>query len=57
MIKLPKSVLLKRQRLSSLLGLALDGSRLDGLALRRTEGALHIQQSFSVSAFARPPDQ
>ena len=54
MIKLPKSVLLKRPRLSSLLGLALDGSRLDGLVLRRTEGALHIQQSFSVSLSLDP---
>jgi hypothetical protein len=45
---------LKRQRLSSLLGLALDGSRLDGLALRRTEGALHVQQSFSVSLSLDP---
>jgi hypothetical protein len=54
MIKLPKSNLLKRQRLSSLLGLALDGSRLDGLALRRTEGALHIQQTFSVSLSLDP---
>ena len=54
MIKLPKSSLLKRQRLSSLLGLSLDGSRLDGLALRRTDGALHIQQSFSVSLSLDP---
>jgi hypothetical protein len=54
MIKLPKSNVLKRQRLSSLLGLALDGSRLDGLALRRTEGALHTQQTFSVSLSLDP---
>ena len=54
MLKLPKSNLLKRQRLSSLLGLALDGSRLDGLALRRTDGALHIQQTFSVSLSLDP---
>ena len=54
MIKLPKSDLLKRQRLSSLLGLALDGSRLDGLVLRRTDGALHIQQVFSVSLSLDP---
>ena len=38
----------KRQRLSSLLGLALDGSRLDGVVLRRTNGSLQVQQSFSV---------
>jgi len=54
MIKLPKSDLLKRQRLSSLLGLALDGSRLDGLVLRRADGALHIQQVFSVSLSLDP---
>jgi hypothetical protein len=54
MIKLPKSVLLKRQRLSSLLGLSLDGSRLDGLAVRRTDGALHVEQSFSVSLALDP---
>jgi hypothetical protein len=54
MIKLPKSDLLKQPRLSSLLGLSLDGSRLDGLALRRTDGALHIQQSFSVSLSLDP---
>ena len=37
----------KRQRLSSLLGLALDGSRLDGVVLRRADGSLQVQQSFS----------
>jgi hypothetical protein len=57
MIKLPKSDLLKRQRLSSLLGLSLDGSRLDGLTLRRTDGALHLQQPFSVSLSLDPLDQ
>src|SRR5246127_3247688 len=41
-------ILPKRQRLSSLLGLALDGSRLDGVVLRRTNGSLQVQQSFSV---------
>jgi hypothetical protein len=40
--------LLKRQRLTSLLGLALDGSRLDGVVLRRNNGSLQVQQSFSV---------
>ena len=54
MIKLPKSDLLKQPRLSSLLGLSLDGSRLDGIGLRRTDGALHIQQSFSVSLSLDP---
>ena len=46
--------LLKRQRLSGVLGLALDGSRLDGVALRRTNGALHVQQTFSVSLSLDP---
>ena len=54
MIKLPKSDLLKRKRLSSLLGLALDGSRLEGIALRRADGTLQIQQSFSVSLSLDP---
>ena len=54
MIKLAKSVLLKRQRLLSLLGLSLDGSRLDGLVLRRTDGALHVEQSFSLSLSLDP---
>src|SRR2546426_6022394 len=45
---------LKRQRLSSLLGIALDGSRLDGLVVRRTNGSLEVQQSFSVSLSLDP---
>src|SRR6266704_475604 len=44
----------KRQRLSSLLGLALDSSRLDGVVLRRTNGSLQVQQSFSVSLSLDP---
>ena len=39
----------KRQRLNSLLGLSLDGSRLDGVVLRRANGSLQVQQTFSVS--------
>jgi len=54
MIKLPNSVRLPRKRVSSLLGLCLDGSRLDGLVLRRTDGALHLEQSFSVSLALDP---
>jgi hypothetical protein len=38
----------KRKKLSSVLGLALDGSRLDGVVLRRVNGSLQSQQSFSV---------
>jgi len=45
---------LRHQRLSSLLGLALDGSRLDGVVLRRTNGSLQVQQSFSVSLSLDP---
>jgi hypothetical protein len=37
-----------RNRLTSVLGLALDGSRLEGVVLRRTNGALQLQQTFSV---------
>ena len=39
----------KRKKLSSVLGLALDGSRLDGVVLRRVNGSLQSQQSFSVA--------
>jgi len=42
------------KRLSSLLGLSLDGSRLDGVVLRRTNGSLQVQQSFSVSLSLDP---
>lgn len=38
----------RRKRLTSLLGLALDGSRLDGVVLKRTNGSLQILQSFSI---------
>ena len=54
MIRLTKLDLLKRQRLSGVLGLALDGSRLDGVVLRRTNGAVHVQQTFSVSLSLDP---
>ena len=54
MINLTTLDRLKRQRLSGVLGLALDGSRLDGIVLRRTNGALQTQQSFSVSLSLDP---
>ncbi|MGD0745010.1 MAG: hypothetical protein ABSA45_07630 [Verrucomicrobiota bacterium] len=38
----------KRKRLACVLGLALDGSRLDGVVLRRANGSLQLQQSFSA---------
>jgi hypothetical protein len=36
----------KSKRLTSLLGLTLDGSRLEGVVLRRTNGSLQLLQSF-----------
>jgi len=50
LLKLP----VRKQRLSSLLGLALDGSRLEGVVLRRTNGSLEAQQSFSVTLSLDP---
>ncbi len=44
----------RRQKLTSLLGLALDGSRLDGVVLRRTNGSLQVQQTFSVTLSLDP---
>jgi hypothetical protein len=40
---------LKKQRASSLLGLSFDGNRLEGVVLRRTNGALAIQKTFEAS--------
>jgi hypothetical protein len=39
----------KRRRLTSVLGLALDGNRLEGVVARRTNGAVQLEQSFSVA--------
>jgi hypothetical protein len=39
----------KRKKLTTLLGLALDGSRLEGVVLKRTNGSLQKLQSFSVT--------
>ena len=44
----------KRKPLTSLLGLTLDGSRLEGVVLRRTNGALQKLQSFSVTLTLDP---
>lgn len=44
----------KRKRLSSVLGLALDGSRLDGVVLKRVNGALQLLQRFSVTLALDP---
>jgi Tfp pilus assembly protein PilN len=44
----------KRKRLTGLLGLTLDGSRLDGVVLRRTNGSLQLLQSFSATLTLDP---
>lgn len=44
----------KRKRLTSLLGLTLDGSRLEGVVLRRTNGSLQLHQTFSVNLSLDP---
>lgn len=44
----------KRRRLTSVLGLTLDGSRLEGVVLRRTNGSLQLRQSFSVALSLDP---
>jgi hypothetical protein len=38
----------RRKKLTSVLGLALDGSRLDGVVLKRANGALQQLQTFSI---------
>jgi hypothetical protein len=43
-----------RRKLSGLLGLSLDGSRLDGVVLRRANGALEVQQTFSATLSLDP---
>jgi hypothetical protein len=53
-MRLSTEVWRKRQRLPSLLGLSLDGSRIEGVTLRRTDGALHIDQTFSVTLALDP---
>ena len=44
----------KRKRLASLLGLSLDGSRLEGVVLRRTNGSLRLLQNFSATLSLDP---
>ncbi len=53
MIDLAKLNLAKRPR-TSLLGLALDGSRLEGVVVRRVNGRLQAQQPFCVSLSLDP---
>lgn len=38
----------KKKRRTGVLGLSLDGSRLEGVVLRRTNGSLHLERSFSA---------
>ena len=44
----------KPKRLTSVLGLTVDGSRLEGVVLRRSNGSLQRQQSFSVELTLDP---
>ncbi|MGH7978666.1 MAG: hypothetical protein ACREE6_04780 [Limisphaerales bacterium] len=44
----------KRRRLTSLLGLALDGGRLEGVVLRRNNGSISVQQAFSAALSLDP---
>ena len=50
----PKFDLLNRQRPSGVLGLALDGNRLQGVVLRRTNGSAQVVQSFSIALSLDP---
>ena len=43
-----------QKKLTSLLGLALDGSKLDGVVLKRTNGSLAVVQKFSVTLALDP---
>ena len=44
----------KRKWLTSVLGLTLDGSRLEGVVIRRTNGSLQLRQTFSVALSLDP---
>ena len=48
MINLQKINILNRRRHLTLVGLSLDGNRLDGVVMRQTNGSVQLQQSFSV---------
>jgi hypothetical protein len=54
MSEMPQPKSTKPQQGSSLLGLSLDGSRLEGALLRRTNGSVEISQVFSVSLSLEP---
>jgi len=44
----------RRKKLTGVLGLALDGSRLEGVVLRRANGSLGLQQTFSATLSLDP---
>ncbi len=44
----------KRKKISTLLGLNLDGSRLEGVVLHRTNGSLAVQQTFTAQLTLDP---
>ncbi|MEI7732090.1 MAG: hypothetical protein WCO56_21125 [Verrucomicrobiota bacterium] len=54
MSNLPKSGLFKAKPPTSLLGLTLDGSRLEGVVLRRTNGTVQWHQAFSATLSLDP---
>lgn len=54
MIDLLKLVSRKRRAPSALLGLALDGNRLDGVVLKRTNGSLQLLQTFTATLSLDP---
>lgn len=54
MARLLPNSLLKRKRLSSVLGLTLDGSRLEGVLLRRTNGSVHVVRTLSATLSLNP---
>jgi len=45
---------LQKQRGSTILGLTLDGSRLDGVVLRRTNGAVQVEKAFAATLSLDP---
>jgi hypothetical protein len=47
-------MIFSKRRAASVLGLALDGNRLDAVALRRSGSTLHLQQSFTATLALSP---
>jgi hypothetical protein len=54
MMELRNYIPWKGKRLSAVLGLSLDGSKLEGVVVRRTDAAFEIQQPFSASLSLDP---